>query len=262
MGCGIADAVGWLVLTRRIIPCLDTSDGRVLKGRQFREMRDVGDPAELAARYDAAGADELVLLDVTATTGERAHAAETVRAVRRQLTIPLTVGGGVRTVADAERLLDSGADKVALNSAALVRPDLVTALAGRFGAQCIVVAIDALQVGDSWNVRARAGSEDVNRDAIAWAVEAEQLGAGEILLTSIDRDGTRSGFDVGLLRAVTARVAIPVIASGGAHGAQHFVEAFAAGADAVLAASIFHDGDTTVRELKQVLAQSGVEVRQ
>ncbi len=249
------------MLTRRIIPCLDTSDGRVLKGRQFREMRDVGDPAELAARYDATGADELVLLDVTATTGERPHAADTVRAVRRELTIPLTVGGGVRSVSDAERLLDSGADKVALNSAALVRPGLVTALANRFGTQCIVVAIDALQVGEQWMVRARAGSEDVARDAITWAAEAEQLGAGEILLTSIDRDGTRSGFDVALLAAVTGRVSIPVIASGGAHGASDFVAAFGAGADAVLAASIFHDRDTTVGELKRALAACGVEVR-
>jgi imidazoleglycerol phosphate synthase cyclase subunit len=249
------------MLTRRIIPCLDTSDGRVLKGRQFREMRDVGDPAELAARYDAGGADELVLLDVTATTGERPHAAETVRAVRRELTIPLTVGGGVRSVGDAERLLDSGADKVALNSAALVRPGLVTALADRFGTQCIVVAIDALQVGEQWMVRARAGSEDVARDAVTWAVEAEQLGAGEILLTSIDRDGTRSGFDVALLAAVTSRVSIPVIASGGAHDASDFVAAFGAGADAVLAASIFHDLDTTVGDLKRTLAACGVEVR-
>ncbi|MEO5825661.1 MAG: imidazole glycerol phosphate synthase subunit HisF [Gemmatimonadales bacterium] len=249
------------MLTRRIIPCLDTSDGRVLKGRQFREMRDVGDPAELAARYDATGADELVLLDVTATTGERPHAAETVRAVRRELTIPLTVGGGVRSVEDAERLLDSGADKVALNSAALVRPKLVTALADRFGTQCIVVAIDALQVGEKWMVRARAGSEDVARDAISWAAEAEQLGAGEILLTSIDRDGTRSGFDVALLAAVTSRVSIPVIASGGAQDASDFLAAFGAGADAVLAASIFHDQDTTVGELKRTLAACGVEVR-
>lgn len=249
------------MLTRRIIPCLDTSDGRVLKGRQFREMRDVGDPAELAARYDATGADELVLLDVTATTSERPHAAETVRAVRRELTIPLTVGGGVRSVEDAERLLDSGADKVALNSAALVRPGLVTALAHRFGTQCIVVAIDALQVGEQWMVRARAGSEDVARDAISWAAEAEQLGAGEILLTSIDRDGTRSGFDVALLAAVTSRASIPVIASGGAHDAADFVAAFGAGADAVLAASIFHDQDTTVGELKRTLATLGVGVR-
>lgn len=249
------------MLTRRIIPCLDTSNGRVMKGRQFRDMRDVGHPADLAQRYDAEGADELVLLDITATREERCHAAATVRSVRDQLTIPLTVGGGVRTVADAELLLDSGADKVAINSAAVATPDLITDLANRFGRQCVVVAVDALYIDGAWVVRTHAGSSAAPWTAMAWAVEATNLGAGEILLTSIDRDGTRDGFDVELLSAVTSAVAIPVIASGGARTGADLVAAFAAGADAVLAASMFHDRDTTVGEVKRYLAECGLEVR-
>ena len=249
------------VLTRRIIPCLDTSNGRVITGRQFQNLRDVGHPADLAQRYDAEGADELVLLDITATRDERGHAADTVRMVRDQLTIPLTVGGGVRTVADAELLLDSGADKVAINSAAVVTPDLVAILANRFGRQCVVVAIDALRTEGTWAVRTRAGSSAVPWTATAWAVKAADLGAGEILLTSIDRDGTRDGFDIELLAAVSKAVSIPVIASGGARSAVDFVAAFDAGADAVLAASMFHDRDTTVGAVKRYLAGCGMEMR-
>ncbi|MGD9523011.1 MAG: imidazole glycerol phosphate synthase subunit HisF [Gemmatimonadales bacterium] len=249
------------MLTRRIIPCLDTRDGRVVKGINFQGLRDAGSPAELAARYEAQGADEIVILDVVATDRGRAHALETVREVRQVLSIPLTVGGGVRAVADAERLLDAGADKVAVNSAACDRPALLTELADRFGVQCIVLAIDAARAAEGWRVFRRSGSEATGRDAVAWATEGATLGAGEILLTSIDRDGTRSGYDLDLLRAVSDAVTVPVIASGGARTAGDFVAAVGAGADAVLAASMFHDGDTTVAAVKQRLTEAGVEVR-
>lgn len=249
------------MLTRRIIPCLDTRDGRVVKGINFQGLRDAGSPAELAARYEAQGADEIVILDVVATDRGRAHALETVREVRQVLSIPLTVGGGVRAVADAERLLDAGADKVGVNSAACDRPALLTELADRFGVQCIVLAIDAARATEGWRVFRRSGSEATGRDAVAWAIEGTASGAGEILLTSIDRDGTRSGYDLDLLRAVSDAVTVPVIASGGARTADDFVAAVGAGADAVLAASMFHDGDTTVTAVKQRLAEAGVEVR-
>lgn len=250
------------MLTRRLIPCLDTRDGRVVKGRQFRDLRDAGSPALLAHAYDATGADELVLLDVTATPEGRSNALDTVRAVRAVLTIPLTVGGGVRSIADAEALLTAGADKVAVNTAALEQPALLTELATRFGQQCITLAIDAAADGSGgWSVFKRSGTTATPRNAVAWAREAEQLGAGEILLTSIDRDGTREGFDLALVHAVSAAIALPVIASGGARTAEDLFLAIEAGADAVLAASMFHDGDTTVGAVKDYLASRGVEVR-
>jgi cyclase len=249
------------MLTRRIIPCLDTRDGRVIKGRRFRDLRDVGDPVSLAARYDSEGADEIVLLDVSATADMRRHAVDTVTAVREVLTIPLTVGGGVRDRADAERLLDHGADKVAINTAAILDPGLIDLLAGRFGRQCVVVAIDVLWTDGAWMVRSHAGESPSTWPATAWAVEAAARGAGEILLTSIDRDGTGDGFDGALLRAVTATVDVPVIASGGARNPVELLLAVEAGADAVLAASIFHDQMATVGEVKRYLAAAGVEVR-
>lgn len=249
------------MLTRRVIPCLDTRDGRVVKGVQFQGLRDAGSPVELAARYEADGADEIVILDVVATDRGREHALDTVRAVRRVLRIPLTVGGGVRTGDDAARLLGAGADKVGVNTAALDRPDLIAELAERFGSQCVVVAVDAASSGSGWQVFRRAGQDATGRDAVAWAIEAREQGAGELLLTSIDRDGTRRGYDNRLIRAVSRAAAIPVIASGGARITAHLAAALDAGADAVLAASMFHDGDTTVTEVKQRLALLGVEVR-
>ncbi|MFO1050959.1 MAG: imidazole glycerol phosphate synthase subunit HisF [Planctomycetota bacterium] len=245
------------MLTRRVIPCLDCRDGRVVKGVNFAGLRDAGDPVELAARYEADGADEIVLLDVAATPSERATAFDTVRGVRAVLSIPLTVGGGVRSADDAARLLDCGADKVAVNTAAVVDPTLLTALATRFGVQCTVLALDVARS----EVVVRSGRERTGRDARAWAVEAVRRGAGEILLTSHDRDGTRSGYDLALTRAIAAAVSVPVIASGGADSTTHMIEAFAAGADAVLAASILHDGDTTVARIKRELAAAGLEVR-
>ncbi len=251
------------MLTSRIIPCLDVKGGRVVKGVRFQGLRDAGDPAERAAAYEAQGADELVILDVSATTEERSHALDTVRAVRAVLSIPLTVGGGVRTIADAEALLAAGADKVSVNTAAFARPALVAELSARFGAQCTVVAIDAAarEGQDGWEVVVRSGKDRTGLDAIAWAREVMALGAGELLLTSWDRDGTRSGYDCPLLRAVHDAVTIPVIASGGAAHAKHLAEALEAGADAVLAASIFHDGDLTVADVKATLAGEGLGVR-
>lgn len=250
------------MLTRRIIPCLDVRDGRVVKGVKFQNLRDAGDPAEQAARYEAGGADELVILDVSATPEGRANAADTVRAVRAVLGIPLTVGGGIRRVEDAARLLEAGADKVSVNTAAVSDPSLLTRLADRFGAQCTVLAIDAARDdAGGWDVVVRSGTERVGKSAIAWAKEAVALGAGEILLTSWDRDGTRSGYDTELLTAVSQAVGVPVIASGGAAHAEHLVQAVQAGADAVLAASIFHDGDTTPNDVKSVLRRHGIEVR-
>lgn len=249
------------MLTRRIIPCLDVRDGRVVKGVKFQGLRDAGDPAELAAAYEVQGADEIVLLDVSATPEGRGHQVETVRRVRAELAIPLTVGGGVRAVEDAGALLDAGADKVGVNTAAVADPALVTAIATRFGSQCAVVAIDAQRAAAGWRVVVRSGSHDARRDAVEWAREATDRGAGEILLTSWDRDGTKAGYDCDLLAAVCAAVRVPVIASGGAATAQHMVEALGAGADAVLAASIFHYGEYTVGALKAELAAAGVEVR-
>ena len=252
------------MLTRRLIPCLDVRDGRVVKGVQFSGLRDAGDPVEQATRYEQAGADELVMLDVSATPDERKTALETVRALRAVLSIPLTVGGGVRTIDDALALLQAGADKVGVNTAAVEHPETISTLATQVGAQCVVLAIDAARSteGDGWLVVTRSGTNRTPLDAVEWARRGESLGAGEILLTSWDRDGTHSGYDLDLLAAVCGSVRIPVIASGGASSAAHMAEAIEAGADAVLAASIFHDNTTTVREVKDQLAARGVEVRQ
>lgn len=252
------------MLSRRIIPCLDIRGGRVVKGVRFQNLRDTGDPAELAARYEAERADEITLLDVSATPEGRATAAQTVARVRRVLSIPLTVGGGVSAVADAARLLDSGADKIGLNTAAVARPNLITECANLFGAQCIVIAIDAAESAENpgrWVVRVRSGTSTTAIDAVDWARRAAELGAGEVLLTSWDRDGTRSGYDLSLTRAVSGAVSIPVIASGGAAGPEDLFQALAAGADAVLAASIFHDGEHSIASIKRYLAARGVEIR-
>jgi imidazoleglycerol phosphate synthase cyclase subunit len=251
------------MLTRRIIPCLDIRDGRVVKGVRFSGLRDAGDPVEQAARYQAQGADELVMLDVSATPDGRKTAAETVVLVREVLSIPLTVGGGVRQLEDAARLLSAGADKVAVNTAAVDNPSIIAEIANQMGAQCVVLALDAARrdIGDGWEVVTRSGMARTGLDAIEWARRAERLGAGEILLTSWDRDGTGEGYDLGLLREISQSVGIPVIASGGAANAQHMAQAFDAGADAVLAASIFHDGVMTVADVKAELLSRGVEVR-
>lgn len=251
------------MLTRRIIPCLDVRDGRVVKGVRFSGLRDAGDPVEQAQRYEDQGADEIVILDVSATPDGRATAAETVAAVRSVLSIPLTVGGGVRSIENAERLLGAGADKVGVNSAAVDRPALLGELSARVGAQCVVLALDAAhrKTGDGWETVTRSGTHRTGLDAVRWAAEAEQLGAGEILLTSWDRDGTGSGYDLQMLRAVSSATHLPIIASGGASGPAHMLEAFEAGADAVLAASIFHDGVMTVGDVKAALARSGTEIR-
>lgn len=255
------------MLTRRVIPCLDVRDGRVVKGVNFQNLRDAGEPTERASEYEQDGADEIVLLDVSATAEARRAAVDTVSRVRRALSIPLTVGGGVRAVDDAARLLDAGADKVGINTAAVERPELIRECAERFGVQCVVVAIDAARVtslslaAPRWIVRIRSGTQASEFEAIGWARTAQSLGAGELLLTSWDRDGTRSGYDVALLRSVAATVTIPVVASGGASGPHHLLEGLQAGADAVLAASIFHDGEFTVNEVKAYLAEHGQEVR-
>lgn len=249
------------MLTVRVIPCLDVRGGRVVKGVKFQGLRDAGDPAELAARYEREGADEVVVLDVSATVEERAAAYDTVAAVRRAVGIPVTVGGGVKTWADAGLLLDAGADRVGVNSAAVARPELVAEIAERFGVQCCVVAIDAAATETGWEVVVNAGTKRTGFDVIDWARRSEELGAGEILLTSWDRDGTKSGYDLDLLRAVTGAVRIPVVASGGAAGAHHMAEACRAGANAVLAASIFHDAVMTVGDVKQELKDAGVPVR-
>jgi imidazoleglycerol phosphate synthase cyclase subunit len=250
------------VITARILPCLDVKDGRVVKGIKFQGLRDAGDPAERAAAYEAQGADELVILDVSATTEGRKTAAETVRRVRDVLSIPLTVGGGVRSVEDAGRLLDAGADKVAVNTAAVRDPSLISAIAQRFGRQCAILALDAAARPEGgWEVVVSSGRERTGLDAIAWAREAVSRGAGEIVLTSWDRDGTRQGYDLPLLTAASAAVPVPIVASGGADSAQHLLEGLRAGADAVLAASIFHYGETTVGDVKAFLAANGIEVR-
>lgn len=251
------------MLKKRIIPCLDVRDGRVVKGVQFQSLRDAGDPVELARHYQLQGADELVILDVSATNEGRLAMLETVEAVRRVLQIPLTVGGGVREKQDAGRLLKAGADKVSINSAAVADPLLVSQMSNTFGAQCTVVAIDAKRNDDStgWRVVTRSGTQDEMLDVCQWAAEVERLGAGEILLTSFDRDGTRSGYDLALLDAVTTATRLPVIASGGADSVEHMLEAFESNAHAVLAASIFHDGNYTVEAVKAELAEKGIEVR-
>ncbi|MFP4648843.1 MAG: imidazole glycerol phosphate synthase subunit HisF [Halorhodospira sp.] len=250
---------------KRIIPCLDVDAGRVVKGVRFREIRDAGDPVEVARRYDAMGADELTFLDITASHQGRETLYEVVEAVAGQVFIPLTVGGGVRSVADIRRLLNAGADKVTINTAAVHEPELVREAAARFGSQCIVVAVDAKQVETDpprWEVFTHGGRNPAGLDAVAWSQRMVALGAGEILLTSMDRDGTRTGFDLGLTRAVSEAVAVPVIASGGVGSLEDLADGVdEGGADAVLAASIFHFGEHTVAEAKAVLAERGIEVR-
>ena len=249
-------------LAKRIIPCLDVDRGRVVKGVHFLELRDAGDPAELAARYDADRADELVFLDITASSDGRDILIDAVRRTADSVFIPLTVGGGVRDLDDIDRLLRAGADKVSLNTAVLDRPELITDSAARFGEQCVVVAIDARRNGEGWSVFSHGGRRDTGRDAVEWAREAAERGAGEILLTSMDRDGTRSGYDLALTAAVAAAVPVPVIASGGAGEPEHLRAVLTeGGADAALAASIFHFDAHPIPATKRYLAGAGVEVR-
>ena len=265
------------MLAKRIIPCLDVNGGRVVKGVNFVELRDAGDPVEIAARYNAQGADELTFLDITATSDGRDLILHIIEAVASQVFIPLTVGGGVRTVDDVRRLLNAGADKTSFNSAAIANPDVINAVSAKYGAQCIVVAIDAKRrsaedaqrlgangqpVGAGWDVYSHGGRKNTGLDVIAWATEMAQRGAGEILLTSMDRDGTKAGFDLELTRAVSDAVAVPVIASGGVGTLDHLADGIqTGGADAVLAASIFHYGDYTVGQAKQRMAERGIPVR-
>jgi len=256
------------MLARRVIPCLDVAGGRVVKGVNFVGLRDAGDPVEIARRYDQQGADELAFLDITASSDGRATLISMVEAVAAQVFIPLTVGGGVRTVADVRVLLNAGADKASINTAAVQNPDFVAEAAGRFGSQCIVVAIDARRVTDGppdaprWEVYTHGGRRATGLDALEWGERMQACGAGEILLTSMDRDGTREGFDLELVRAFSDRLSIPVIASGGVGSIRHMVDGVTEGhADAVLAASIFHYGEHTVGEVKRALAAAGVEVR-
>jgi cyclase len=250
------------MLAKRIIPCLDVKDGRVVKGVRFVDLRDAGDPVEAAMAYDAQGADELVFLDITASHEDRAIMLDVVRRTAEGIYMPLTVGGGVRSVEDVRQLLRAGADKVSLNTAALARPEVIREAAQRFGSQCIVVAIDARRAKDAWGVYTHGGRRPAGRDAVAWARDAVTLGAGEILLTSMDRDGTKDGYDLELTRAVSDAVSVPVIASGGAGALEHFHDALVDGhADAALAASLFHFGIHTIAEAKQYLADRGVDVR-
>ncbi len=254
------------MLAKRIIPCLDVKSGRVVKGVNFVELRDAGDPVENASVYDAQGADELTFLDITASSDERDIIIDVVRATAEKIFMPLTVGGGVRVIDDVRRLLLAGADKVSINTAAVHRPEFVEEASRRFGSQCIVVAVDAKRRGEGvdegWEVYTHGGRRPTGIDAVGWARRMEALGAGEILLTSMDRDGTKDGYDIPLTRAISDAVTIPVIASGGAGNARHLYEAVAEGrADAVLAASIFHYRETTVEEVKRYLAERGVPVR-
>lgn len=249
------------MLTVRLIPCLDVRDGRVVKGTKFQNLRDSGDPVELVERYAAEGADEVTILDVSATLEGRLASLRTIELVRKAIRLPLLVGGGVRTVADARRLLESGADKVGVNSAAVANPTLISEISGQYGAQCAVVAIDAQRTATGWRVLVNAGSTATDLEAIEWACIAQQLGAGEILLTSWDRDGTGEGFDLELTSGVASATTLPVIASGGAAKPDDFVAAARAGASAVLAASVFHEGRYTMREVKEELRVQGFEVR-
>lgn len=252
------------MLTKRVIPCLDVHGGRVVKGVNFVNLRDAGDPVEIAAAYDAAGADELVFLDITATSDARNTVVDMVSRVAEKVFIPFTVGGGIRTVEDFKLLLRAGADKISVNSAAINRPGLISEAAEKFGSQCVVVAIDARRrpAGSGWNVYKNGGRVDTGTDAVRWAMEAEAAGAGEILLTSMDCDGTKAGYDVELTALVAANVGIPVIASGGAGTKEHFYDALTkGGADAVLAASLFHYKELEIPELKAYLAGRGVSVR-
>ena len=265
------------MLAKRIIPCLDVTGGRVVKGVNFVELRDAGDPVEIAARYNEQGADELTFLDITATSDGRDLILPIIEAVASQVFIPLTVGGGVRTVGDVRRLLNAGADKTSFNSAAISTPEVINAASDKYGSQCIVVAIDAKRrtpedaqrigpngqpVGDGWDVFSHGGRKNTGLDAVRWAVEMAERGAGEILLTSMDRDGTKSGFDLALTRAVSDAVGVPVIASGGVGNLQHLADGVTqGGADAVLAASIFHYGEFTVRQAKEFMRERGIAVR-
>ena len=249
-------------LAHRIIPCLDTDGARVVKGVNFVGLRDAGDPVALAARYNQEGADELVVLDIAASREGRPTFLETIGRVAAELSIPLTAGGGIRTLEDARSVVRAGSDKVTVNTAAVARPELITELSREFGAQAVVLAIDAKRNGHHWEVMVRGGREPACRDALEWAQEGVSCGAGEILLTSVDRDGTQLGFDTQLTAQISKAVSVPVIASGGARSAKHFVEIFRAGAaDAALAASIFHNGVQSIRTLKELLAANGIEVR-
>ena len=251
-----------MALAKRVIPCLDVTAGRVVKGVNFVGLRDAGDPVEIAARYDAEGADEVCFLDITASSHERDILLHVIEAVASRVFIPLTVGGGVRKVEDVRRLLNAGADKVSINTAAVQDPDLVRQAASIVGCQCIVVAIDAKRKGDSWEVYTHGGRRPTGLDAVQWAKRMSDCGAGEILLTSMDRDGTRDGFDLALTRTVADAVSVPVIASGGVGTLAHFAEGVLEGhADAVLAASVFHFGDFTVRQAKEHMRALGIEVR-
>jgi len=250
------------VRTVRVIPCLDVDAGRVVKGVNFVGLRDAGDPVELAARYDREGADEVVFLDITASSSARDTIVEVARRTADEVFIPFTVGGGIRSVDDARRLLRAGADKVSVNTSAISRPELVAEIADEFGSQCAVVAIDARRAEQGWEVFTHGGRKPTGLDAVSWAEEVAALGAGEILLTSMDRDGTRNGFDIELTRAVVDACNVPVIASGGVGTLDHLVQgATEGGADAVLAASIFHFGEFTVRDVKEAMAKAGVHVR-
>ena len=246
---------------KRVIPCLDVNAGRVVKGTNFVDLRDAGDPVALAERYDAMGADELIFLDITATHEARGTVVELARRTADNVFIPFTIGGGIRQVADAQGVLDAGADKVAINSAAVARPELVGELGDRFGAQCVVLAVDAKRVGEGWEVFVAGGRTATGIDVLAWVREAAERGAGEIMLNSIDRDGTEDGYDLELTAAVSDAVAVPVIASGGAGRLEHLADALQAGADAALAASIFHYGQHTVGDAKAHLAAAGIPVR-
>lgn len=252
------------MITKRIIPCLDVNNGRVVKGVNFVNLIDAGDPVAIAAAYDKAGADEVVFLDITASSDNRATKVDMVRRVAEKVFIPFTVGGGIRTVDDFKAILREGADKVAVNSAAIMNPEQISAAADKFGSQCVVVAIDAKRRADGsgWNIYKNGGRVDMGIDAVEWAVRANQLGAGEILLTSMDCDGTKNGYDIELTRTVSENVSIPVIASGGAGKLEHFYDAFADGkADAVLAASLFHFKELEIREVKAYLENRGISVR-
>ncbi len=250
------------MLTKRVIPCLDVTGGRVVKGTRFLELRDAGDPVELAALYDREGADELVFLDITASSDERQTMVHVVERTADQVFIPLTVGGGVRSTQDMDRLLRAGADKVSVNSAAVADPELIKRGAERFGSQCIVLAIDAKRDGAGWRVYTHGGRQAVELDAIEWAQRGVDLGAGEILLTSMDRDGTKDGYDLALTAAVSSAVPVPVIASGGAGTLEHLADVVSeGGADAALAASIFHFGEFSIRQAKELMASRGLPVR-
>ncbi len=252
------------MFTKRIIPCLDVNNGRVVKGVNFVNLRDAGDPVEIGAAYDAAGADELVFLDITASSDDRATVVDMVRRVAETVFIPFTVGGGIRTVDDFRMLLREGADKISVNTAAILNPELISDAADKFGSQCVVVAIDAKRRdgGSGWTVYKNGGRVDMGIDAVEWAMEADRLGAGEILLTSMDCDGTKAGYDIELTRTISDAVSIPVIASGGAGTMEHFYDALTEGkADAALAASLFHYKEMEIKDLKDYLADRGVSVR-